>query len=344
MIAWLKRLRGMKWSAREDTPDTHLQKAGTPSMGGLGIIGAAVVSYFGVQATGAVVYSLAGYGMATGVAGILRPVMWGVLLLLPFCAVAHAALGLADDWSKATGRGGLRARTKLLGQIVAANLFLIGVVWANLMVQTWLPSRVSAASIPFSFSVPLWLAFTVALLVIVGVSNAVNITDGIDGLAAGLSVQVGLAFLIISPKVVVLLQWENSAAAFWAPLAGACAGFLIFNKHKAQVFMGDTGSLALGAALGAAAVMTRTVFLLPFIGFVFFVEMFSVMLQVAYFKYTRKKSGEGKRIFRRAPLHHHFELGGWSEKRVVLTFWTVNLVATAIGLALWSVGILPRFP
>ena len=108
--------------------------------------------------------------------------------------------------------------------------------------------------------------------------------------------------------------------------------------------MGDTGSLALGAALGAGAILTRTVFLLPFIGFVFFVEMFSVIFQVLYFKYTKKRTGEGKRIFRRAPLHHHFELGGWSEWRVVGTFWAVNLATSILGLVLWKMGILPRFP
>ena len=108
--------------------------------------------------------------------------------------------------------------------------------------------------------------------------------------------------------------------------------------------MGDTGSLALGAALGAGAILTRTVWLLPFVGFIFYIEMFSVIVQVLYFKYTRKKFGEGKRLFRRAPLHHHFELGGWSEWRVVATFWGVNLVTTIIGLVLWKLGILPRFP
>ena len=108
--------------------------------------------------------------------------------------------------------------------------------------------------------------------------------------------------------------------------------------------MGDTGSLALGAALGAGAILTRTVWLLPFIGFIFYVEMFSVIAQVLYFKYTRRRFGEGKRLLRRAPLHHHFELSGWSEWRVVGTFWAVNLVTSLVGLALWKLGILPRFP
>ena len=108
--------------------------------------------------------------------------------------------------------------------------------------------------------------------------------------------------------------------------------------------MGDTGSLALGAAVGAGAIITHSVFLLPFIAFIYFVEMFSVTLQVLYFKYTKRKYGEGRRIFRRAPLHHHFELGGWSEWRVVGTFWAINLITSAIGLILWHLNILPRFP
>ena len=118
----------------------------------------------------------------------------------------------------------------------------------------------------------------------------------------------------------------------------------LFNRHPARVFMGDTGSLALGAALGAGAVATGTVWLLPFIGYMFYVEMFSVISQVLYFKYTRKKFGEGKRLFRRAPLHHHFELAGWSEWRVVITFWGINAVTSLIGLVLWWRGDLPRFP
>ena len=135
-----------------------------------------------------------------------------------------------------------------------------------------------------------------------------------------------------------------SAVFFWPVLGGACLGFLAFNKYPAKVFMGDTGSLALGAALGAGAILTRTVWLLPFVGFIFYIEMFSVIAQVLYFKYTRRKFGEGKRLFRRAPLHHHFELSGWSEWRVVGTFWVVNLVTTTVGLVLWKLGILPRFP
>ena len=147
-----------------------------------------------------------------------------------------------------------------------------------------------------------------------------------------------------SPTVVNRVMGPLSAELFWPALGGACLAFLAFNKHPAKVFMGDTGSLALGAALGAGAILTRTVWLLPFVGFIFYIEMFSVIAQVLYFKYTRRKWGEGKRLFKRAPLHHHFELSGWSEWRVVATFWGVNLITTILGLVLWKMGILPRFP
>jgi phospho-N-acetylmuramoyl-pentapeptide-transferase len=167
------------------------------------------------------------------------------------------------------------------------------------------------------------------------------LTDGIDGLAAGLAVQCGIIFFLIGSDVFGIGQFN---ILFWAALAGACLGFLHFNKYKARVFMGDTGSLAIGAALGAGAILQHAVFLLPFIAFIYFVEMASVTLQVLWFKYTKAKTGEGKRLFRRAPLHHHFELAGWSEWRVVLTFWAINLFTSAIGLWLWHLGIIPRWP
>jgi phospho-N-acetylmuramoyl-pentapeptide-transferase len=340
MIAWLKGLRGMKWSAREDTPDTHLQKAGTPSMGGLGILFAATMSFVGVVLTATVLDPVRLSGSP------LDGFDYLALSLLPALTLAHMGLGYADDWSKATGRGGLRARAKFLGQLLLAIAFLVAVGWmtanqgnSNIRFYT------SGGNGIFHFyalgPVNLALVFALLVVVVVGVCNAVNITDGIDGLAAGLCVQVGLAFWLAGSDAYGI---KVLADLWWLALAGACAGFLLFNKYKAQVFMGDTGSLALGAALGGAAVLTRTVFLLPFIGFIFFVELLSVTIQVAYFKYTKKKTGEGQRIFRRAPLHHHFELGGWSEWRVVATFWAVNLLTTAMGLALWSAGILPRFP
>jgi phospho-N-acetylmuramoyl-pentapeptide-transferase len=185
------------------------------------------------------------------------------------------------------------------------------------------------------------LVFLFLTIIVVGTCNAVNLTDGIDGLAAGLSVQIGFFLMLAGSN---LYDVSTLTTLFWMALSGACLGFLFFNKYPARVFMGDTGSLALGAALGAAAVLSRAVFLLPFIGFIFYAELISVTAQVLYFKYTRRKTGEGQRLLRRAPLHHHYELGGWTEWRVVLTFWGVNFIVGAIGLLLWSMEILPRFP
>ena len=342
LIGWLKFRKGMKWAPREDTPDTHLQKAGVPSMGGIGIIGAAFCAWL--------IFSVVSIllGQARNPSRSIDWMAHAVLLIFPLFVVLHAVLGYVDDHSKATNRGGLSSKAKLLGQIVLAGLFL-GVLSffgasANPAPEVQHFNRVLHFSSALFDSWPLMVG---AFLLIIGTSNAVNLTDGIDGLAAGLSVQVAVAFTIFWTEMFTRFEVSfapYSTTLFWPAIGGACLGFLAFNKYPAKVFMGDTGSLALGAALGAGAILTRTVWLLPFVGFIFYVEMFSVIAQVLYFKYTRKKYGEGKRLFRRAPLHHHFELCGWSEWRVVATFWGVNLVTTIIGLVLWKIGVLPRFP
>jgi phospho-N-acetylmuramoyl-pentapeptide-transferase len=331
LIAWLKALKGTKWSPREDTPDSHLQKAGVPSMGGLGIIGSAFVGYAAVM-----LFSLLAQGMVYRDFSMFSLQSGLIYLLFPAVVGLHCVLGFIDDWSKAHGTGGISSRAKLAGQLVLGVGFLL-----ILAFTTW---RTQNGFLSSNLAIAWWL---LSLLIIVGTSNAVNLTDGIDGLAAGLSVQCAASFAVV---VVAFNRYQPSAdfsfpvLFFWLCLGGACLGFLAFNKHPAKVFMGDTGSLALGAALGAGAILTGTVWLLPFIGFIFFVEMFSVIIQVSYFKYTKKKTGEGKRVFRRAPLHHHFELGGWSEWRVVGTFWAINLVTSCIGLALLKMGYLPTFP
>ena len=337
LIHWLKSLKGMKWSPREDTPDSHLQKAGTPSMGGLGILGAATLAWL---AFFSVTYALRKISGMSGSGSSVS--FWNLPGFVAFllCVLAHGALGFADDWSKARGKGGLTSKAKLAGQVVLAVLFLGSVTL--LLPHLSLGSAMDESYLSFG-----WATAFICLLLIIGTSNAVNLTDGIDGLAAGLSVQVGLVFGVLLLETIGTAEigfFATSAEMVWAALGGACLGFLAFNKNPARVFMGDTSSLALGAALGAGAILTRSVFLLPFIGFMFYIEMFSVMAQVAYFKYTKKKTGEGKRIFRRAPLHHHFELSGWSEWRVVGTFWAINAVTTILGLILWKMGILPRFP
>ena len=335
LIKWLKFRKGMKWAPREDTPDSHLQKAGVPSMGGIGIIGAATLGWLALLVFGflaqALLHSIT----------ITSWLDWELLYLtlFPLLVIFHAVLGYLDDHSKATNKGGLSSKAKLVGQIVLAFLFVSAL--------HFIPSTYSSNSSFQSAMLGSWPLILGALLVVIGTSNAVNLTDGIDGLAAGLSVQVALAFTIVGFDFASGADTgfaPTSAVLFWPAIGGACLGFLAFNKHPARVFMGDTGSLALGAALGAGAILTRTVWLLPFVGFIFYVEMFSVIAQVLYFKYMRRRTGEGKRLFRRAPLHHHFELGGWSEWRVVGTFWAVNAVTTIIGLVLWKTGILPYSP
>ena len=339
MIAWLRQKRWRKdaetWTVREDTPDTHLVKQGTPSMGGIGLIGSALATYFAVASSLVVISYLSGLGR-----GHIPAVILFMLSLLPLTVGAHALLGFADDWSKATGRGGLRARAKFLAQLILAAGFLAACVCLLK------PYYGEMGLISYSPEVTLSpLLFGVLLIIVVATCNAVNLTDGIDGLAAGLAIQSGLALSACEISYAGAGTFGTlGGALFCVSLAGACLGFLVYNKHPARVFMGDTGSLALGAGLGAGAILTREVFLLPFIGFIFYVEMFSVILQVAYFKWTKRRTGEGKRIFRRAPLHHHFELGGWSEWRVVATFWAINLMTTALGLFLWHQGVLPRWP
>ncbi len=339
LIVWLRQRKGMKWTPREDTPDSHGRKAGIPSMGGIGIIGTSIIGLLGVFTFHYAGNMIERSGQNLSFSEVL-PYSY---LIFPIIVLLHAVLGYIDDYCKATNRGGISSKAKLFGQIVLAAIFLVAV-------YAYLVRFAASQSLTIAvFDWPLfdsWPLLVGALLIVIGTSNAVNLTDGIDGLAAGLSVQVGVAFIalsFLSPQGFFNF-FGTSAISFWACLGGACLGFLAFNKHPAKVFMGDTGSLALGAALGAGAILTRTVWLLPFIGFIFYIEMFSVIAQVLYFKYTRRKFGEGKRLFKRAPLHHHFELSGWSEWRVVATFWGVNLVTTIIGLVLWKIGILPRFP
>lgn len=335
LIAWLKRLKGMKWTPREDTPESHSAKAGVPSMGGLGIIGSASLALIAGMTTVA--------GLSLFLGGLSHSWTIGdfvALSLFPLCVLGHCALGFSDDWSKAKRRGGLSSKAKLAGQVVLAGVFLFAVRNVLPLLSTTL--AYDEGMLYFGTGVGL-----ICLLLIIGTSNAVNLTDGIDGLAAGLSVQVAVVFALLFAGTFATAEvgfFAVTAEVFWLCLGGACLGFLAFNRNPAKVFMGDTGSLALGAALGAGAILTRSVFLLPFVGFIFYIEMFSVIGQVAYFKYTKRRFGEGKRIFRRAPLHHHFELGGWSEWRVVLTFWAVNAATTILGLVLWKLGLLPRFP
>ncbi len=281
VIPLLRRLK-FGQNIRSDGPSRHLKKAGTPTIGGVMFLA----------------------GTAAGSLFLAR--------------------GQVDDFIKVVLKRslGLRAREKLLGQILLAGGLAFWVVHGL--------DRGTSLVIPFSgFFTPggaqielgWWPFLVFTILVVVSAANAVNLTDGLDGLAAGVSLLVALALMLIA-----LYVFKDGVAVIMASLAGGCLGFLFYNRHPARVFMGDTGSLALGGGLGAAAVVTGSELFLLIIGGIFVLETLSVIIQVISFQTT------GRRLFRMSPLHHHFELGGWSENRVVLTFWAVTLVLVIAGL------------
>lgn len=269
-------------SIRGEGPKSHRVKAGTPTMGGLFMC-----------------------------LSIVLAVIWNRLanpsvLWLLFLTLGHGLLGFLDDFIKAEKKRnlGLTAKQKMAGQLILAMLFCWGCVET-----LHLPCSVS---IPFSsieFEIGR-LYYIFVVLVIVGASNAVNLTDGLDGLASGCSVVTFSAY-----TVYCYVNGMHDIGLFSAIIAGCCVGFLFFNYHPAKIFMGDTGSLALGGAVAGIAIVTRTELLLIFLGMIFVLEAISVILQVASFQLT------GKRVFKMSPLHHHFELSGWSEVRVVWSFW-----------------------
>ena len=295
-IPLLQRLKAQQ-SIREDGPQAHLAKAGTPTMGGLFMILALVITVCIVPP-----YSV-------------------TLWMLLFLTLGHGALGFSDDFIKAVKRRnlGLTAKQKLLGQAVLAVVFCyISIAYAALPTTLWIPLVDITIDLGYAY-------YILAFIIILGTTNAVNLTDGLDGLATGISAIAGAAFAVVG-----LLVGSLSVTFFGIVVSAVCLGFLYFNANPAKVFMGDTGSLALGGAFAGMAIATKTELLLIVIGFVFVVEALSVILQVASFK-TR-----GVRIFRMSPIHHHFELGGWSERKVVYVFWTVSLVTALLGIALLS--------
>lgn len=295
-IPLLQRLKAQQ-SIREEGPQAHLAKAGTPTMGGLFMMLALVLTICIVPP-----YSV-------------------TLWMLLFITLGHGLLGFSDDFIKAVKRRnlGLTAKQKLAGQVVLAILFCyISTNYAALPTTLWIPL--------VDITVDLGIAYYIlALFIIIGTTNAVNLTDGLDGLATGISAIAGAAYAVVG-----LLVGSLSVTFFGIIVSGVCLGFLYFNANPAKVFMGDTGSLALGGAFAGMAIATKTEILLVIIGFVFVVEALSVILQVASFK-TR-----GVRIFRMSPIHHHFELGGWSERKVVYVFWAVSLVTSLLGIAVLS--------
>jgi len=328
LLIRLKGLRGMTWSPREDSRESPLAKSSVPSMGGVGLIGSAVLAYTAIMSA---LLALDAFTARFYPNELNQDVQ---IFGFPIFVSAIAGVGWAGEWSKATGRGGLRARTKLALQ----GLFTLAFLLLEL-------STKEIALQPFEFlSIGI---FIILALVVFAASNAVYFTDGIDGLVAGLILELGVAAIALAywlREQSLGVRTPMEVPIFWASLSGASLGFLAFNRHPARVVLGDTGSLALGAALGAGAVALRAVFLLPFIGFIFWLELLSVMLQFAGFKFTRERFGEGPHVFRRARLHHYFEMEGWSEWRIAITFWGFNAVTSTVGLILWWRGDLPRFP
>ena len=280
-------------SIREEGPKSHQAKSGTPTMGGIMII----------------------LGITLGTI-VAAPLSTEILLAL-FITLGHFVLGFMDDYIKVVKKRnlGLKARQKMLGQIIIAVVtMIIGTQSLGIDTSVWVPVLNISVNIGIGY-------YFLLLFVMVGTSNAVNLTDGLDELASGTVAIAASAY-----AVVCLTMGHPDLAIFCAAIVAACVAFLRFNAHPAKVFMGDTGSLALGGAMAAVGILTHTEVLLAIIGFVFVCEALSVIIQVTSFKTT------GKRVFRMSPIHHHFELGGWSEWKVVFVFWTVGLIASIIAL------------
>ena len=299
LIPYLHKLK-FGQSIRECGPASHMKKSGTPTMGGLMMLAALVLA-----------------------------LCWGKftphVLMALVLTLGHAVIGFIDDYIKVVMKRnlGLTAKQKFLLQFILAGAY---VYFAETHLQNtnlWVP----LVNITFDFG---WAYYALAFILLVGTTNAVNLTDGLDGLVSFVSVPVTLAYAFIA-----YMQGMLDVSGFALGLNGACLGFLLFNRHPAQVFMGDTGSLALGGGVAALALLTNTELLLVIIGGVYVAEATSVIIQVVYFRLTG-----GKRFFRMAPLHHHFELGGWKEVKVVEIFTIVSFLLSAVGLGLWLAAVL----
>jgi phospho-N-acetylmuramoyl-pentapeptide-transferase len=294
---------------RVEGPERHLTKMGTPTMGGIMIVLPVVFMTALLNAAQLLGFSVLGRS-------VLLPL--GVL-------VGFAALGAVDDWFGLQGRprsDGLRARTKLYAQIALALVASIGIYYFLDAPQMYIPGVKGEVEIGIVY-IPL------AMFIIISLSNAVNLTDGLDGLAGLISATCFAAF-----GAIALLQGQIFLARFCFTLVGAIFGFLWFNVHPAELFMGDTGSQALGSTLAVVALMTGHWVLVPIIAIVPTSVVLSSLIQTTYFRYTRRRYGEGRRLFKMAPLHHHFELSGWSETQVVQRFWLIGMMAAMIGVAL----------
>lgn len=313
MPLWIRFLKkdGIGQQIRADGPQSHLVKAGTPTMGGVIILLAVVLTCLIMAKPTVELMLAAGAMLATG------------------------ALGLFDDVTKVVQKRslGLTPSGKMIGlTVIVVVFFLIAVNYCGVEPAIRFPGGFSidlgilTTTIAFSgmtIQIP-WLYLVFVFLLLAGMSNAVNLTDGLDGLAGG---TVMIAMVVMA--AICFLRGDPNLAIFCASCAGGCIGFLWFNAYPAQIFMGDTGSLALGGALAAVAVLTNTEVVSLVVGGLFIAETLSVMIQVVSFKAT------GRRVFLMAPIHHHFEKKGWAETKVVIRFWIVSAACGALGLALF---------
>jgi phospho-N-acetylmuramoyl-pentapeptide-transferase len=277
---------------REDGPQAHLKKAGTPTMGGVFVVPT----------------------------GLLIAIIWSRFNLdvvaLSLMTASYLAIGGVDDWKSLSNRKneGLTPKGKLGLQVGAAALFCLWVYFTK-------PAGITSVALPWGISLPLGLLFWgLAVFVLLAESNATNLTDGVDGLAGGTG-----SIALLTMAAVTGMKYP-AVSIFCICLSGAYLGFLVHNRNKARVFMGDTGSLALGGALGAAGILTNNLWALFVISGIFFIEALSVIAQVSYYKATKDADGKGKRLLRMAPFHHHLELGGWKETQVVGVFYVVNAI------------------
>ena len=294
-------------SIREEGPESHQAKAGTPTMGGAFMMVALVIG----------VALFAPWNVGTG--------------MLLFLTLGHCLLGFFDDFVKAVKKRnlGLTAKQKLLGQFILAAVFCYCITEIMVVPTTlWIPVVDTQLQLG-------WGYYVLAFLIIVGATNAVNLTDGLDGLAGGTSAVAAIAFSVIGLMAASMTNsiGAESVAYFGAIIAAVCLGFLVYNVNPAKVFMGDTGSLALGGAFAAMAILTKTELLLVVIGGIFVMEALSVIIQVISFK------PRGVRVFKMSPIHHHFELSGWAEQTVVNRFWFGGAVLAIIGVLLATITL-----
>ena len=316
-------------AAKTEAPKSHLTKAGTPTMGGLIVLASTVIP-------------------ALLWADIKN--MYVVLIL--FVTVALGAVGFLDDYLKVVKKKpkGLIGRYKIVGQV------FVGLVVGSVIFffPDWIDPNLwklsSTTTIPFlkNFELDLgWFYIPVVVFIITATSNAVNLTDGLDGLAIGTVGIVAMTLAVIAYVsghselsqylTIPYLRGNGELAIYCAALVGAALGFLWFNSYPAQVFMGDTGSLALGGAFGILAVLIKKELLIPILGGIFFLETLSVIIQRLYFKYTKKKYGQGRRVFKMAPLHHHFEIEGWAEPKIVMRFYIIAIILAIVSLTSFKI-------